>query len=333
MNRQEPIDLGIGRELDAFAPEESSILNETPPENSEPYRYSCPVDHSGNMVSLRGWRRKDHLKVPPLILIHDVGEDIRMYRASAHYLCNQGLSCYGFDQRGHGESTERLGRIQRFDTLVQDLLQVSSWIRHLHGGIPPIIVGQGYGCLIGSEMIAKYPNLASGIILSAPTVELTVDLHPLRRLLIKLFADVAADMKLPKMLRPRFSNPRHKPVAHTMATRIVKGLISSDDIKVSSGFAWELLSAMDRFPQILASVKKPSLVLLPEADEVARFERVKQIISTHPDMHLLQCLSIEGLHHNPFTESEASMRRVSTSIISWTADHFPSFTPPTEVKP
>lgn len=311
----------VGRELDAFAPEEESSLDQPSPPNAEAYRYSCPVDHLGNMVNLRGWRMLDASDSPAFILIHDVGEDIRMYRSSAHYIATKGISCYGFDQRGHGDSTERLGRIVSFENLVKDLLQVVCWIRHLHNGTRPILVGQGYGCLVGSEMISKYPDLASGIILSAPTVELTRDLNVFRRFIIKFLADIAPDHRLPTYLRPRFSNPRHRVVPQTMATRIVKGLLSSDDLKVSAGFAWELLAAMERFPKILAGIEKPALVLLPEADEVARYERVKQAISTNAKKHGLQSISIPGLHHNSFTESDDSMRTVTDTIVAWSDAH------------
>ncbi|MCX6124129.1 MAG: alpha/beta fold hydrolase [Proteobacteria bacterium] len=313
---------GVGRELDAFAPEGPSGLTDDAPDGAVAYRYSCPVDYAGHFVNVRGWRVEGDLTAPAFLLIHDVGEDTRMYRSCAYYLASKGFSCYGYDQRGHGESTGSMGRILSFDHLVQDLLQVVAWIRHLHNRVPPVIVGQGYGCLVGSEMIVKYPEVASAIVLSAPTVELAKDLSPSRRLLIKLFGEAAPHLRLPKILRPRFSNPRHRPVEQTMASRLMKSLMSEDDLKISGGFAWELLTAMERFPTILESIAKPTLVVLPEADEVARFERVISILESHPERHFLERLPIPNLHHNAFTESESSMKTVADAIMQWSQRNF-----------
>lgn len=308
----------IGRELDALSRDgNGDTADLAPPSNGELFRYSCPVDHSGHMVNMRGWRCNDDNHKPAFVLVHDVGEEISMYRNCARYICEQGFSCYGFDQRGHGESTDSLGDIISFQNLVKDLLQVVSWVRHLHDGRPPIIVGQGYGCLVASEMLVQYPNAASGIILSAPTFELSKQPSSWLRFSIKVLSDLMPNARLPKMFRPRFSNPYHRPIHQTMATRIVSGIMTGDDLKVTAGFARELLSAMARFPETFGSMRKPLLILRSEADEVARFDKITHMLTDHPEQDLIESHAIEGLHHNPFTASPDSMKVVTDITLAW----------------
>jgi alpha-beta hydrolase superfamily lysophospholipase len=269
------------------------------------------------MVSIRGWQIQGNLDSPAFLLIHDVGESTQMYKACARYFAENKFSCYGFDQRGHGNSTDTVDRILSFEDLVQDLIQVVSWIRHLHNGVPPVLVGQGYGCLISAELLVKFPSMAQALVLAAPTIELTRDLKPAHRRLISVLSEVYPKMRLPKFLRPRFSNPRHKVLNTAIATRIVKSLLSEDDLPISAGLAWELLQAMERFPKVLEKISKPVLVVLPEADEVAKYTRVKDLLNRLTPNLSIELKELTGLHHNSFTESSESMASIVRVILDW----------------
>lgn len=305
-----------GRELDALAHDDDLAEREAPL-NAEFYRYSCPVDHAGHMVSMRGWRCKDTLNSSALLLVHDVGEEIWMYREAAKHLCEQGFSCYGYDQRGHGQSSSTSGRVNEFQELVNDLLQVASWVRHMHNGNPPIIIGQGYGGLIACELLAKHPEAGAALVLSAPTVDLARKPTPMQRLAIRVLAEIAPQMRLPVMLRPRFSNPLHRDYSSILATRIVESLIKSNDIKITATFAKELLQAMDRFPTTFGSLQTKVMILRPEADEVACFERMRTVVETHANSSLVEFKSVPEMHHNSFTETPESMHQVAKLFVDW----------------
>lgn len=305
-----------GRELDALS-RDDELAERDPPPNAEFYRYSCPVDHAGHMVSMRGWRRRDKLDQPALLLVHDVGEEIAMYRDSARYICEQGFSCYGYDQRGHGQSSARTGHVDEFQELTKDLLQVAAWVKHMHNGKPPIVIGQGYGCLVACELLSKHTDAASALILSAPTVELARKPGPMRRMAIKLFAEISPYMQLPRVIRPRFSNPLHRDYSTILATRIMESLIQSNDLKITASFARELLECMDRFPQTFAMLKTKTMILRPEADEVARFDIMRSVVDHHPDSALAHIQTVPGIHHNAFTESDESMHQVAKFTLDW----------------
>ena len=305
-----------GRELDALS-HDDDLADRDPPANAEFYRYSCPVDHAGHMVSMRGWRCKDTLDKPALLLVHDVGEEVGMYRDAARHICENGFSCYGYDQRGHGQSSARTGHVDEFQSLVKDLLQVAAWVKHMHNGNAPIIIGQGYGCLVACELLAKHPEAASALILSAPTVELARKPSAMQRMAIRVFAEVAPYVRLPVMIRPRFSNPLHRDYSTILATRIVESLIQTNDLKITASFARELLMSMDRFPQTFAMLQTKTIILRPEADEVARFDMIRSVAENHPNASLINLQSVPGMHHNAFTESVDSMRQVTQLSLDW----------------
>ncbi len=306
----------LGRELDALSHDDDLAERDIPP-NAEFYRYSCPVDHAGHMVNMRGWRCKDSFDRPALLLVHDAGEDIRMYRDVARYLCEQGFSCYGYDQRGHGQSSARTGHVDEFQELVKDLLQVAAWVRHMHNGHSPIIIGQGYGCLVACELLAKHPEAAFALVMSAPTVELARKPGAIQRFAIRIFAEIAPYLSLPKIIRPRFSNPLHRDYSDAITTRIVESLIQANDLKVTASFARELLQSMDRFPLTFGKIRTRTLILRPEADEVARFDSIRVAVENHDDTSLVELHSIPGMHHNAFTESIESMHQMTTLTMNW----------------
>lgn len=287
------------------------------PDSGELYQYLCPLDHRANFASILGIRCKQVTKKLPILLIHDVGERADMYWECMTHLCNQGHSSYSYDQRGHGVHADLSGHLDRFQELVSDLLQVASWLRHLHHGQPPIIVGQGYGAIVATELAAKHPQFLAGVVLAAPTLELAWMPGPFKRRIIKLMADLTPRLKVPTGLHPRFSNPLHRVVGKTMATRLIRSLMGPSHLRLTFAFARELFEAMEQFSRYFTSIKKPVLILKPGEDEVARFESMDQIAQSHPDKKFITNRTVANVHHNGFTEGTLPMTSILTEIINW----------------
>lgn len=287
------------------------------PNAGEFYRYLCPVDHKNNFVAMRGIRSNKDLNRPAILIVHDVGERSEMYWDCIKFICEQGSSSYSYDQRGHGADADLSGHLDRFQDLVSDLLQVASWVRHMHNGIPPVIVGQGYGAIVATELAAKYPAFITGVVLAAPTLELAWKPGPIKRFIIRLMADIAPRMKVPKGLHPRFSNPLHREVGKTMATRLIQSLIGPRQLRLTFAFAQELFESMDGFEKSFHSLKKPVLILKPGDDEVARFESMDKIASTHPNMPFVTTRTVANVHHNGFTEGRLPMESILDEVLTW----------------
>lgn len=287
------------------------------PEGGELYRSLCPVDHKNNCVAIRGIRARSSQGLPPILIVHDVGERSHMYWDCIKFICERGTSSYSYDQRGHGADSELSGHLDRFQDLVSDLLQVTSWVRHMHNGTPPVIVGQGYGAIVATELGSKFPQFVSGIVLAAPTLELAWKPGPFKRFVIKLMADLLPRVKVPKGLHPRFSNPLHRIVGKTIATRLIRSLMGPRQLRLTFAFAQELFEAMDSFDKSFQAIKKPVLILKPGNDEVARYEAMDEIASNHPNQELVISRTVANVHHNGFTEGKLPMASILEEVLSF----------------
>ncbi len=301
----------------ANAPRSESDLMSDVPEGGELYRSLCPVDHKNNCVAIRGIRARSSQGLPPILIVHDVGERSHMYWDCIKFICERGTSSYSYDQRGHGADSELSGHLDRFQDLVSDLLQVTSWVRHMHNGTPPVIVGQGYGAIVATELGSKFPQFVSGIVLAAPTLELAWKPGPFKRFVIKLMADLLPRVKVPKGLHPRFSNPLHRIVGKTIATRLIRSLMGPRQLRLTFAFAQELFEAMDSFDKSFQAIKKPVLILKPGNDEVARYEAMDEIASNHPNQELVISRTVANVHHNGFTEGKLPMASILEEVLSF----------------
>jgi alpha-beta hydrolase superfamily lysophospholipase len=288
-----------------------------PPASGELYQYLCPVDHKSNVAAILGLRCRQASKNAPILIIHDVGERADMYWECMKFLCDRGLSSYSYDQRGHGINADLSGHLDRFQELVSDVLQIASWLRHIHNGQSPIVVGQGYGAIVATELAAKHPQFVHAVVLAAPTLELAWMPGRFKRWIIRVLADILPRVKVPTGLHPRFSNPLHRVVGKTMATRLIRSLIGPSQLRLTFAFARELLEAMDKFGDYFRSIKKPVLILKPGEDEVARFESVDQITLSSPDKNRITTRVVANVHHNGFTEGKIPMSSILDEIISW----------------
>jgi len=289
------------------------------PDSGDFYQHLCPVDHEYNFAAIQGLRCKTPKSNTPILLIHDVGERADMYWECMKFLCDKGHSSYSYDQRGHGGNSDLSGHIDRFQELVADLLQVASWLRHMHNGQPPIVVGQGYGAIVATELAAKNPQFVTGVVLAAPTLELAWMPGPFKRWIINVLAELMPRVRVPAGLHPRFSNPMHRVVGKTMATRLIRSLMGSSQLRLTFAFARELFEAMEEFGRFFNSIKKPVLILKPGEDEVARYGSMDQFSASHPDKQNLVTRTVANVHHNGFTEGALPMTSILTEIINWSS--------------
>jgi alpha-beta hydrolase superfamily lysophospholipase len=297
----------------AQAPEDGPVI----PENGDLYRHLCPVDHRNNTVHLKGLRAKNSVSPRPILFVHDVGENAGMYWDCLAHVCDKGFSSYVYDQRGHGRTSEISGHLDHFQDLVRDLLQVASWVRHMHNGESPIIVGQGYGALVATEFASRHPGFLRGLVLTAPTLQLAWTPGPIKRFIINLISKIAPTVRVPKGLHPRFSNPLHREMGTTIATRIIYSILGPRQSRVTFAFARELFESMESFGNHFRRVKVPTLILKPGADEVARYEVMDQIAATHQNQSLITSRTLANVHHNGFTEGPLPMASILDEIIGW----------------
>jgi len=284
------------------------------PDDLERIDHSCLVDHNGSEIDIRGWRYKKS-NLPPLVFVHDVGESIDMYRRAAQHMVRKGFSCYGFDLRGHGESGRVFTHVKRFETLVNDLLQISAWIKHIEGGRKPIVIGQGVGATVATYFLKDHASVVTGGILIAPIVRLPDKIQGWHKFFIHTLGELVPQMVTPKWLRPKLSNPQHREADDTLTSKIYEALIVRDMYPLSCGFTDQVIRAIERFDSTYAKVTAPHLIVLPDRDEILDYSNFAKVVGDNSSIAKL--VVVENMSHNGFTESDETLERLSESLVEW----------------
>ena len=122
--------------------------------------FSLPVDHDGTSIYVKGWHKEGNNGFP-IIIIHDFGETISNHRVVCQLLAESGHNVYAFDLRGHGRSGKNKSQPAKIRTYVNDLLQISAWVKHQEKNRIPIILANGIGGKIALAFCQKHPNFCN----------------------------------------------------------------------------------------------------------------------------------------------------------------------------
>jgi len=271
---------------------------------------SIPVDHSGTTVYLKGFIVLNTTK-PPVVFVHDIGENLTLYRDAARDFVERGFSVFCYDQRGHGRSGRMLGHIDNFGDFTNDLLQVAAWVRHKSNGVAPIILGHGIGAIATIYFQLKYPRLCHAAILSAPSLELKWDVAPLSRFVIRRLSNFMPQLKLPRSLTPRF----------TSMPQIGDGSLIPDSKVAFHGIsvraASELIRAIEWAPGRFLKFSANALILCPENDQVFSYNIIDQLLLRHKHREKITVRKLAGTGHNALIENEVIVKREVELIVNW----------------
>jgi alpha-beta hydrolase superfamily lysophospholipase len=277
--------------------------------------FSCPVDHSGMQVYIKGWLCPDSSK-PPLIVVHDLGESISVYRDFARRMVHFGFNVYAFDLRGHGRSGRMLGHISNFDDLISDLLQVTAWIRHKESGRLPVIVGQGLGGLITRHFVNKFGKYCRGIVLASPCWKPKRRVPWFQQLFIRTVAELLPTLRLSTRIFSRFT-----PNASIARFSIIGPIRHLENFKITSSFARELILAMESAEKSIETGQIPTLLLLPETDPLydytAIVDQMGKALTNSQGEQFLTAVQYDFSGHRLLSDPGEHFIRASSDIREW----------------
>ncbi|SMF47966.1 alpha/beta hydrolase [Pseudobacteriovorax antillogorgiicola] len=267
--------------------------------------FTVPVDHSGTSVYLKGWLQPES-PFPPLVLVHDLGENVRMYKNFAKELGDKGFHVYGFDLRGHGRSGRLLGYVPHFESLVDDLLQVVAWIRYKSNRQLPIIVGQGVGGLITIFFHKKYPEYVRQCVLVAPVISEGDTMSPFYRTFIRTMAEIAPRMRLPRAIVPQFLS-----LGGTEPSKKQQKFQG-----ITLNFAKEVMNAIGEVPQAITAFNSPGMIIAPQ--QVGRYDlkALKEMLSGLESEYDISLVEVSNIGTQPLTTQE-ELLVVLDSIYPW----------------
>jgi acylglycerol lipase len=248
-----------------------------------------------------------------VVIVHGAGEHSDRYRHVAAGLLEDGYAVYALDHRGHGRSQGPRAVIDRLDYAVADVDQLVLRARTEHPGVPVFMLGHSMGGTVAIRYAVLHQERLAGLILSGPLAALEAAPAPLRlagRVLsaiapsLPLIAiDASAVSRDPQVVQDYRSDPL---VHHG---------------KLPARTAAELAAAIDRFPEEVATITIPTLILYGTADRLCPpagstmlYERIGASDK--------QIKAYEGLYHEILNEPERDA--VLADIRAWLGARAPA---------
>lgn len=267
--------------------------------------YTCPVDHVGTSLFVKGWVLPQSSKAP-IILVHDLGESANNMEDIATQFSDKGYNVYSFDIRGHGQSGRRLGHISGFHQLTIDLLQVVAWVKHKEGGKKPIIAGQGFGALICMSFATSQAKFCQGLALISPMISLGNTIRPYQRFIISTLAEFFPTLMLPHSITPRFTYVFKKDKKKIKAQH-----------KISALLTHEILIALSQSRKNFNRLNTNSLIICPSDDIIYRYEHIKKMVQKHKNNEKIKLEFINTNCHQMMSDDLEVIKTVVEHMTEW----------------
>ncbi|HSR42869.1 MAG TPA: alpha/beta fold hydrolase, partial [Longimicrobiales bacterium] len=155
---------------------------------------------AGTMVGAGGSRLRTLAWIPPgdargrVLLVHGFTEHAGRYDHVARYFASRDLAVLAYDQRGHGESEGRRGRLPSFELLLEDLHRArDEALAGLPGDGPPVLYGHSLGGLVVLRYLQNDPPTTPAAVLSAPWLGMAAEIPWWKRLAANLLLRWAPD--------------------------------------------------------------------------------------------------------------------------------------------
>jgi pimeloyl-ACP methyl ester carboxylesterase len=268
--------------------------------------FSCPIDHEGSSVYVQGWARP-HSDQPPVIFVHDLGENVELYAGAAGMLVKNGFNVFGFDLRGHGRSMALTGDVLRFQDLVNDLLQVVAWIRHKSNRKKPFLIGQGVGALILMHFQKTYPQYVQRCLLLAPILQEQTVLPFFSRLLVSGMAQLFPGARVPRFLLPYFL-----PLSDESKER---GLDAT--LVITARFAQELLQAIRGVSEVFKTLDSNILFVCPSDDLFYNSALLHKLVSQNSNHAQLEIVEVKGISSHSLSSDPEELERLFEVLLPW----------------
>jgi alpha-beta hydrolase superfamily lysophospholipase len=253
-----------------------------------------------------------------VLIVHGLGEHAWRYNALATELNDWGFAVRAYDQRGHGDSSGKPGRLPHDDTLLRDLADVLEDTRTTHchrGEVPLILLGHSMGGLVSALYAAEQlalgnPHAVDALVLSSPALDL--GLGPLQRAMLALLPPLLPDVTVSNGLDPKL-------ISHDPA--VVQAYL--EDPRVHNRLSPRLARFIaDGGPLVLrhaADWTVPTLLMYAGADSLVDPSGSRRFAAATPP-EVLQAHCFEDLYHELF--NEANRFEVLNHLRGWLNERF-----------
>ncbi len=195
-----------------------------------------------------------------VVIVHGAGEHSGRYQHVAQRLVSAGYAVYALDHRGHGRSDGPRALIDRIDSAVDDLDRLVVIARDRHPGTDVFMLAHSMGATIAVRYALVHQDRLRGLILSGALAAL--DAAPAAvRLAGRLLSAVAPTLPLIAVDPSLISRDPQVVDAYRRDPLVHHGRLPARTVA-------ELAAAADRFPDEVAAITVPTLILYGTADRL-----------------------------------------------------------------
>ncbi len=210
-----------------------------------------------------------------MVIVHGLGSHSGLFQPLVNRLLTQNYCVYAFDLRGHGRSEGQRGYINRWDEYRDDVQQFVNWVQWQEGDRPCYLMGNSLGAAIALDYSLQFPDVISGLILSAPALS-TQGISPLKLKAGKLLSVVHPHFSLSTGFKKKQPSTRDAAVNEAYA---------NDPLRHSRGTArlsTEFLKTNQQTWQNIGELELPTLILQGSDDAVAPVAVTRQFFGRMP---------------------------------------------------
>lgn len=245
-----------------------------------------------------------------LVIVHGIAEHGGRYRHVAEALASEGIACFVYDQRGHGESPGVRTHVADFGDFAQDLETVGEAVRTRFPALPLFVWGHSMGSVVVNLAAIDGLNWSRGIITSGSALHALPNLDGMFGMGIRFAAALAPRARI---------NLRVNGAALTQVVELQRLHMSdplvprSASLRLLYGFAL----ASRECQANLSRITKPWLAVHGEADKVCPVSGSRALIDGLGSTDKRLVIYPELLHevHNEDERARATLFELMTSWI------------------
>jgi acylglycerol lipase len=245
-----------------------------------------------------------------VVIVHGFGEHSHRYEHVARRLVAEGYVTYALDHRGHGRSQGTRAVIDRLADAVSDIDQLVVLAGDAHPGLPVFMLGHSMGGLLAVQYALAHQDRLSGLLLSGALAAPDAAPAP-ARLIARMLSAVAPRAGLIALDASLVSRDPQVVAAYRADPMVHHGKLPARTVA-------ELIAAGQRFPELVADIRVPTLImygsedrLCPPSGSVMLGERIGSADITVIPYH--------GLYHEILNEPE--QETVLDDMCAWLDAH------------
>jgi alpha-beta hydrolase superfamily lysophospholipase len=240
------------------------------------------------------------------VIAHGASEHSARYAHVADRLVNAGYAVYALDHRGHGRSQGKRAQLGRLDYVVADLRSFVDLAAGRHPGLPLYLLGHSMGGAISIAYAVRHQDTLAGLVLTDPVADPQAA-NAVTRGVSRVISAIAPDLGVYSVDASLVSRDPAVVRDYEQDALVYHGKLPARTVA-------ELTEAVQRFPEDVAGLRLPLLVMHGGADQIAP-EAGSRMVHERAGSEDKTLQIWDGLYHEILNEPE--QKRVIKRIVDW----------------